>query len=176
MRRSSASLLRRSIPLLLAVTALLGPGSAEAAGPAPDPSASTAPKPDPAPVAAPRPAVRVTAVQPTARATGQATPAARAVAAAPRRAAAPVAAPVVAKHRPAGPAHATRPAARLVERRVPDVPPFRVDIHRGLGAVTRSLHDDSLLLLAGIALLVATSTAASGATLALVAARSGRRS
>ena len=56
-----------------------------------------------------------------------------------------------------------------------DVPPLRVDVHRGLGAVSRSLRDDSLLLLAGIALLVATFTAASGTTLALIAARAPRR-
>jgi hypothetical protein len=57
---------------------------------------------------------------------------------------------------------------------VRDVPPLSVDMHRGLGPVTRTLHDDSLLLLAGVALLVATFTAASGAAVALVAARTTR--
>jgi hypothetical protein len=60
------------------------------------------------------------------------------------------------------------------EVHVLDVPPLRVDVHRGLGAVKQTLHDDSLLLLAGIALLVATFTAASGAAVALVAARTQR--
>jgi hypothetical protein len=66
--------------------------------------------------------------------------------------------------------HIPPPAIKII-----DVPPLRVDVHRGLGAVTRSLHDDSLLLLAGIALLVATFTAASGTTLAVIATRSPRR-
>src|SRR4051794_5441452 len=52
-RRSTALLLRRSVPLLLAVGALLGPGSAWAGGPAPDPPTSGAPVPDAAPVARP---------------------------------------------------------------------------------------------------------------------------
>ena len=71
-------------------------------------------------------------------------------------------------------ARAKKPVARP-EIKIIDVPPLRVDVHRGLGAVTRSLHDDSLLLLAGIALLVATFTAASGTTLAVIATRSPRR-
>src|SRR5580765_5226078 len=71
-------------------------------------------------------------------------------------------------------ARAKKPVARP-ESKIIDVPPLRVDVHRGLGAVTRSLHDDSLLLLAGIALLVATFTAASGTTLAVIATRSPRR-
>jgi hypothetical protein len=52
-----------------------------------------------------------------------------------------------------------------------DVPPLRVDVPRGLGATASSLGDDTPALAAGIALLVATAAAASGALLALVAAR-----
>ena len=174
MRRSKALLLRRSIPLLLAVAALLGPGPAWAGGPAPDPSGSGAPAPDAAPVEHPK-----------------ATPAAAGPVAVPVREPAVAAptftprvtstAPVVAPHR-AGVApvrkhvaRAKKPAAQHPDVKIIDVPPLRVDVHRGLGAVTRSLHDESLLLLAGIALLVATFTAASGTTLALIATRTPRR-
>jgi hypothetical protein len=52
-----------------------------------------------------------------------------------------------------------------------DVPPLRVDVPRGLGVAARSLHDSPRALAAGIALLVATAAAASGALLALLAAR-----
>jgi hypothetical protein len=72
-------------------------------------------------------------------------------------------------------APAKKPAAHHPDIKIIDVPPLRVDVHRGLGAVTRSLHDESLLLLAGIALLVATFTAASGTTLALIATRAPSR-
>jgi len=71
-------------------------------------------------------------------------------------------------------ARAKKPAVHR-EIKIVDVPPLRVDVHRGLGAVARSLHDNSLLLLAGIALLVATFTAASGTTLAVIATRSPSR-
>lgn len=55
-----------------------------------------------------------------------------------------------------------------------DVPPLHVDVHRGLGAVPRSLPDDSTALLAGIALLVAAAVASSAAALTLVATRAPR--
>jgi hypothetical protein len=88
--------------------------------------------------------------------------------------------PVAAAPPAAKPGHPTRVVhtrkhTARSETPILDVPPFRVDVHRGLGAVTQTLHDESALLLAGIALLVATSTAASGAALALIAARSERR-
>jgi hypothetical protein len=57
---------------------------------------------------------------------------------------------------------------------VVDVPPLYVDVHRGLGAVPRSLPDSSMALLAGIALLVAATVAASAAALTVVAARAPR--
>jgi hypothetical protein len=174
MRRSTALLLRRSIPLLLAVGALLGPGPAWAGGPAPDPASGGAPAPDAAPVhkpkaaAAPRAPVAVP-VRKAAVAAATFTPPAAStptIAAQPTK---PVAAPVR-KHVARAKKHAAKPAIKII-----DVPPLRVDVHRGLGAVTRSLHDDSLLLLAGIALLVATFTAASGTTLAVIATRTPRR-
>ena len=173
-RRSPALLLRLWIPLLLAVAALLGPGLAQAGGPAPDPPSGGAPVPDAAPVhhakvtAVPRAPV-VVPVRKAAVAAATYTPPAithTAVVVAPPPKA--VAAPVR-KHV----APAKKPAAHR-EIKIIDVPPLRVDVHRGLGAVTRSLHDDSLLLLAGIALLVATFTAASGTTLAMIATRSPR--
>jgi hypothetical protein len=49
--------------------------------------------------------------------------------------------------------------------------PLRVDVHRGLGAVARRTRDETTLLLAGLALLAAACTAASGAALGLAAAR-----
>ena len=174
-RRSPVLLLRLWIPLLLAVAALLGPGTAQAAGPAPDPASGGAPAPDAAPVhhakvaAAPRaPVVAPTRKAAVAAATYTPPPVIHTpvvVVAPPKRSAAPVR-----KH--------VAPAKKAVahhEIKIIDVPPLRVDVHRGLGAVTRSLHDDSLLLLAGIALLVATFTAASGTTLAVIATRSPRR-
>jgi hypothetical protein len=174
-RRSTALLLRRWIPLLLAVAVILGPELARAAGPAPDPASAGAPAPDAAPVhqlkvaAAPRTHV-VVPVRKAAVAAATYTPPpvthTAVVVAQPTRI---VAAPVR-KHV----ARPKKPVARP-EIKIIDVPPLRVDVHRGLGAVTRSLHDDSLLLLAGIALLVATFTAASGTTLAVIATRSPRR-
>ena len=174
-RRSPALLLRLWIPLLVAVAVLLGPGLARAGGPAPDPPSGGAPAPDAAPVhqpkvaAAPRAHV-VVPVRKAAVAAATYTPppvthAAVVVAQPTKRVVAPVR-----KHA----ARARNPVARP-QIKIIDVPPLRVDVHRGLGAVTRSLHDDSLLLLAGIALLVATFTAASGTTLAVIATRSPRR-
>lgn len=170
-RHSSACLLRRVIPLLLAVAALLGPQAASAAGPAPDPPGSSAPVPDPAPVAHPR-VVHVTPVVVPVRRAVVAAPASAEPAA--TTAPATVATPVAART-PERAAAQTRKRAPHAEGHILDVPPLRVDVHRGLGAVTRTLHDDSLLVLAGIALLVATFTAASGAAVAVVAARAERR-
>jgi hypothetical protein len=152
-RRSSVVSLRRSIPLLMAVLGLLGPAAARAGGPAPDPpGANVTPAPDPAPVT--HPAAQGTIVSPAPRSVPVATT--------PTRAAAP-AKPAVRRapvHRP------SRSHVLLV-----DVPPLRVDVPRGLGVAARSLHDSTRALAAGIALLVATVAAASGALLALVAAR-----
>jgi hypothetical protein len=175
MRRSTALLLRRSIPLLLAVGALLGPGSAWAADPAPDPPSAGAPAPDAAPGAHPKtaPAARTPVVVPVRE---------------PAVAAATFTPPPVTSAPPVVPPHpkaiatpvrkhvarAKKPAAHQ-DVKIIDVPPLRVDVHRGLGTVARSLHDESLLLLAGIALLVATFTAASGTTLALIATRAPSR-
>ena len=176
MRRSTALLLRRTIPLLLAGVALLGPGPASAAGPAPDPAGAGAPAPDPAPVAKPKVAtVKKAAPVPT--------PVRREAVVVPTITRAPVtrtSTPVAAKPRVV----VVAPARKHVQRahpvkhraiRIIDVPPLRVDVHRGLGAVSRSLRDDSLLVLAGIALLVAAFTAASGTTLALISTRTTRR-
>ena len=175
-RRSPALLLRLWIPLLLAVAALLGPGLARAAAPAPDPPSSGAPVPDAAPVhhakvaAAPRAPVAVP-VRKAAVAAATYTPppvthaAVVAVAQPTKRVAAPAG-----KHVARARKHVAQPEIKII-----DVPPLRVDVHRGLGAVTRSLHDNSLLLLAGIALLVATFTAASGTTLAVIATRPPRK-
>jgi len=155
------------IPLLTAVAALLGPPAASAADPAPDPPAAGVPAPDPAPAAHARAVERAPTIVRTRLAT-VAAPAYR-----PAASSAPAATathPSVADHTARQPAH-PRTRAQPKEPRVLDVPPLRVDVHRGLGAVRRTLHDDSLLLLAGIALLVATFTAASGMAVALVAAR-----
>ena len=171
-RHSSACLLRRVIPLLLAVAALPGPQAASAAGPAPDPPSSSAPVPDPAPVAHPRVVNQATVVAPARRAAVAAT-----VATQPAPSSSPpgaiVAGPSISAPVRKGVNHPIK-RARRAEVHVLDVPPLTVDVHRGLGAVTRTLHDDPLLLLAGVALLVATFTAASGAAVALVAARADR--
>ena len=151
-------------------------GPARAGGPAPDPPSGGAPAPDAAPVHQPKVAAALAGTRCGSRAEGRR--GGRDVHAAARHAHArwsllqptkTVAAPVR-KHV----ARAKKPVAQP-EIKIIDVPPLRVDVHRGLGAVTRSLHDDSLLLLAGIALLVATFTAASGTTLAVIATRSPRR-
>jgi hypothetical protein len=160
-RRSSAVPLRRSIPLLLAVLALLGPAAARAGDPAPDPpGANVTPVPDPAPVAHPTGTTARTARLPTSIVS----PAGRSVPA-----------PSSAKRAPARAKHAVRHASvhRPLRSDLPlvDVPPLRVDVPRGLGATASSLGDDTPALAAGIALLVATAAAASGALLALVAAR-----
>jgi hypothetical protein len=158
----------------LAVVALLGPELARAGGPAPDPPSSNAPAPDAAPVARPKvaPAPHRTVAVPVRKAVVAAAtftaPPDRSTPAVVAPPAKTIAAPVR-KHV----ARAKKPVAHP-EIKIIDVPPLRVDVHRGLGAVTRSLHDESLLLLAGIALLVATFTAASGTTLALIATRSPR--
>jgi hypothetical protein len=54
------------------------------------------------------------------------------------------------------------------------LPPLHVDLHPGLGAIPRPLPDDSLALLAGIALLVAAAVAASTVAMTLVATRAPR--
>jgi hypothetical protein len=76
--------------------------------------------------------------------------------------------------------HAT-PAVRRTQRHAPpreaeivDVPPAHVDLHPELGAVGRSLRDDSMALMAGIALLVAAVVATSAIALTVVAARPPR--
>ncbi len=175
-RHSSACLLRRVIPPLLAVTVLLGPaGAARAAGPTPDPATSGVPAPDPAPV---HPAKATSAPRAALAAPGRETAVAAAVSTPPV-----TSTPLVVAQRAKtidAPVRKRVPRARKPaappEIEITDVPPLRVDVHRGLGAVTRSLHDDSMLLLGGIALLVATFTAASGTTLALIATRApGRR-
>jgi hypothetical protein len=165
-RRSSVLLPPVALPLLIAVGALLGPVTAAAAGdPAPDPpTAVRAPAPDPAPAAhselsaAPR--------APVTRAIPMASVAAPRVVVvpAPRRSRVHV-----------------KPAVRHVQKRVVriaapivDVPPLQVDVHRGLGAMTPALRDDSPALLAGIALLVAAAVATSALALTLVAARAPR--
>ena len=157
-RRSSALLLPVALPLLFAVGALLGPGVAVAGGPAPDaPSAAGTPAPDPAPVARPNPSR------------------------APVMRTAPAAAILTPHVSAATPPRTTHPPARRVHKhpvraavRVVDVPPLQVDVHRGLGAVSPSLRDNSRALLAGIALLVAAAVAASALALTLVAARPPR--
>lgn len=159
-RRSSALLPPIRLPLLLAVGALLGPGVAAAGGPAPDaPSPAATPAPDPAPVA--RPNLSRAPVMRTAPAAALSTP---------HIGASAVSAPT--------PPRTAHPPARRVHKhpvhaavRVVDVPPLQVDVHRGLGAVAPSLRDNSPTLLAGIALLVAASVAASALALTLVAAR-----
>jgi hypothetical protein len=60
------------------------------------------------------------------------------------------------------------------DAQVVDIPPLQVDRHRGLGAVAPSLRDDSTALLAGIALLIAATVAASAVAVTLVAARPPR--
>ena len=157
-RRSSVVSLRRSLPLLVAVLGLLGPAPARAGGPAPDPpGANVAPAPDPAPTAGTVATARTPRL-PRRSVVSTAVP----VRTTPKRAAAPAKRP--ARHAPAH--RPSRSEAPLVS-----VPPLRVDVPRGLGAAARSLHDSTPALAAGIALLVATAAAASGALLALVAAR-----
>jgi hypothetical protein len=164
-RRSSALFPRCSIPLVLAVGAFLWPVVASAGNPAPDPTTSNgAPAPDPAPAShsklTPRPA-----------AIGARTVPANAVSS--RREVLP-AAPAMRQ------VHST-PAVRRTEKHaaprgaeVVDVPPAHVDLHPELGAVGRSLRDDSMALLAGIALLVAAAVATSAIALTVVAARPPR--
>src|SRR3954452_11865487 len=131
-RRSTALLLRRSIPLLLAVGALLGPGPAWAGDPAPDPPTSGAPVPDAAPVARPH-------YTHAARAVVAAAPAREPAVAAPTYTAPPAtSAPVVIvpRARVAAPVRkqVARPKKSVAkpEVKIIDVPPMRVDIHRGL--------------------------------------------
>jgi hypothetical protein len=83
-------------------------------------------------------------------------------------------APTLKPARPDPPARRTQKHAAPREARVVDVPPLHVDLHPELGAVVRSLRDDSLALMAGIALLVAAAVAASAIALTLVAARPPR--
>jgi hypothetical protein len=164
-RRSSALLPRCSIPLVLAVGAFLWPVVASAGNPAPDPTNSTgAPAPDPSPAApsklSPRSAaIVVRTVLPNAVSSPRVVlPAAPAV----RRVHAIPAVPRTQKH------------AVPREAEVVDVPPAHVDLHPELGAVGRSLPDDSMALLAGIALLVAAVVATSAIALTVVAARPPR--
>ena len=165
-RRSSALLPRCSIPLVLAVGTFLWPVVASAANPAPDPTNSNgAPAPDPAPASHLKLSSRSAAIV---------------VRTVPANA---VSSPRVVL--PAAPAvrriHAT-PAVRRTQKHaapraaeVVDVPPAHVDLHPELGAVGRSLHDDSMALLAGIALLVAAAVATSAIALTVVATRPPRR-
>jgi hypothetical protein len=161
-RRSSALLPRCSIPLLLAVGVLLWPVVASAENPAPDPTNSNgAPAPDPAPAAH-------TELSAESGAVAVLTVPANAVSS-PR-----VVLPRASTLRRA---HAT-PAVRRTQKHaapheaeVVGVPPVHVDLHPELGAVARSLRDDSLALMAGIALLVAAAVATSAIALTVVAAR-----
>jgi hypothetical protein len=69
------------------------------------------------------------------------------------------------------------PVRHAREQAIPqvlDAPPIRVDLHPELGAVARSLPNDSMALLAGIALLIAAVVAASAIALTVVAARPPR--
>jgi hypothetical protein len=165
-RRSSVLLLRRSVPLVLAVGALLCPASGLAGAPGPDPPASSGgPAPDRAPTAR-----RQTAHVAAVRSPVTAVPVRSASAVVARPRSAPVAVLRQAASRPP----AARPARKHVKRAaapIVDVPALQVDVHRGLGAAARSLRDDSAVLLAGIALLVAASAAASAAALAFVGTR-----
>ncbi len=69
----------------------------------------------------------------------------------------------------------TRGSARCTAKcQIVDVPPLQVDLHRELGAVAAPLRDDSTVLLAGIALLVAAAVGASALALTLVATRAPR--
>jgi hypothetical protein len=148
-----------AVPLLVAVGALLGPGAASAGSPAPDPPGSIrAPAPDPAPTALSHPAV----VQ-TVRAAAVSTP--HVVFTPPR---------VHIPARPAAPRRHNHVAKAKAPAVVVDVPALQVDRHLGLGAIAPSLRDDSKLLMAGVALLVAAMVAASAVALTLVAARSPR--
>jgi hypothetical protein len=144
---------------------LLWPVVASAGNPAPDPTNSNgAPAPDPAPaahtelsaesgaaavLAVPANAVSIPHVVLPSASTVRRVRATRAV----RR---------------------TQKHAAPREAEVVDVPPAHVDLHPELGAVAGSLRDDSLALMAGIALLVAALVATSAVALTVVAARPPR--
>ena len=150
-----------SMAPLATVLVLLGPGAALAASPAPDAppagSSTAALSPDPVPTAparlaptrpAPRRSVQV--VEPVL---SQATP--------PPLSAVRKAVPP----KPRAKKHA--PAVHIV-----DVVPLRVDVHRGLGAITSQVRNSRFLALAAAALLAAAFAAASGTALTLLARRS----
>jgi hypothetical protein len=163
-RRSSVLLPPVALPLLVAVGALLGPVAASAGDPAPDPpTAVRAPAPDAPPAS--QSAMSAPARAPVTHAVHiVAAPAPRVVSPLPRPSLTHVKRAV---HQ--GQKHVVRAEAPIL-----DVPPLQVDVHRGLGAVAPSLRDDSLALLAGIALLVAAAVATAGLALTLVAARAPR--
>ena len=164
-RRSSALLPLWSVPLVLAVGVVLWPAIALAGSPAPDPIDSSGAfaaglAPDPAPTVP-------STVSPRSDAIVVRTAPANAVSI-PRLATPP--APATKK---VGTENLVRHAQEQAAPRaqVLDAPPIRVDLHPELGAVARSLPNDSMALMAGIALLVAAVVAASAIALTVVAAR-----
>jgi hypothetical protein len=145
---------------LATVLVLLGPGAALAASPAPDAApGSGALSPDPVPAAQHR--------------------AASAVHAAPRRSV-QVVEPVMSQSTPPPlqPVHKSLPPKAHPQKRhatpvrVVDVVPLRVDVHRGLGAISSQVRNTKFLALAAAALLAAAFAAASGTALTLFARRS----
>ncbi len=148
--------LRRLLPLI-AVTTLLGPGAAYAAGPAPDQS-PVAPSlaPDPAPVTrelrTPA-AVTPLTVEAPRRVLRPATSVQRAVTPAPPH-----------KRRNRG----ATPVERTHTEPVVDVAPSFVDLHPGLGSLP---SDESGLILAAAAALLAAAAAAGTGTMLTLTAR-----
>ena len=168
-RRSSALLPLWSVPLVLAVGVILWPAIALAGSPAPDPIASSGafaagPAPDPAPTAPSTVSARSDAVV-VRTAPANAVPI-------PRPATPP--APATKKVGTKNLVRHAQEQATPREAKVLDAPPIRVDLHPELGAVARSLPNDSMALMAGIALLVAAVVAASAIALTVVAARPPR--
>jgi hypothetical protein len=153
--------MQRMAPLAT-VLVLLGPGTALAASPAPDAAPAGADagalSPDPVPtvptrVAPTRPAPR-RSVQVVDPLLSQATPP-----------------PLSAVRKPA-PAKPRAKKHHATPVRIVDVVPLRVDVHRGLGAITSQVRNTRFLALAAAALLAAAFAAASGTALTLLARRS----
>jgi len=160
---------------LAAVLVLAGPGAAYAASPAPDASPNTAVlAPDPIPIppravqASPRPVLKhavPAATRPPRFVAVVRTPTVETVTQPP--------APTP-KRRVQPPKHVVKhptPARHDTSVPIVDVIPLRVDVHRGLGAITSTVRDDSRLALAALAVLAAALAAASGAALTFVVRR-----
>lgn len=168
-RRTSVLLPLWSVPLVLAVGVSFWPAIALAGSPAPDPIDSSGafaavPAPDPAPTVPSTVSPRSDAiVVRTAPANAVSIP----------HLATP-SAPATKKVRTNYLVRHAHEQAAPGKAQVLDVPPARVDLHPELGAVARSLPNDSMALMAGIALLVAAVVAASAIALTVVAARPPR--